>query len=466
MRLIRPARAAVERMSEMNPRTAWWRLSGLCVLVGCGSSGLIRPAPPKDPTALGKCHVAASQTSPLVTEWPASEKAHLEGMIREGAVVVAYNGCDMHLLTECRPKGTYSWQRTTLATDTIEIRNEDELYAKLPLGAASLEGELKTSGRLAVRTTVAGQMKLTGVATTDIPTDGGCAGATHVISGLSVGAFKLLAGGAASAKGSASYMGAGGGGSSKSEEVLVREAGDPKACADTTDEKPNGACQSPIQIFLWPLPKKAEDKVVDANSPEAPPPPGAIRANFIQPAADQHWRLMKGSAVVCELPCTRWVPPNHGYSLQLDTDKKEDARTLPLANDLGYTPGRTIDVVPTAGRGSVVAGWSMIFVGGVFGGVGVALLVDACPYANDNPESKAVGACAAGKAFTPIGLVVAGLGVWLTVYSRRERIDTTLVSEGSAHASIRWLPGAIAASSGGKNPVTAILGPGGLAGSF
>ena len=57
-------------------------------------------------------------------------------------------------------RGSYRWQRTTPATDTLEIDSEDELYARLPLGAASLEAELKRAGKLSVQTTVAGQLRL------------------------------------------------------------------------------------------------------------------------------------------------------------------------------------------------------------------------------------------------------------------------------------------------------------------
>jgi hypothetical protein len=45
----------------------------------------------------------------------------------------------MRLLPECRVAGEYHWQQTTAATDSLEINDADELFAKLPLGAASLE---------------------------------------------------------------------------------------------------------------------------------------------------------------------------------------------------------------------------------------------------------------------------------------------------------------------------------------
>src|SRR5882757_9755075 len=130
---------------------------------------------PTVPTELGKCRVAASQSSPLVTEWPASEKANLEVLSRNGAVAVAYSGCSLRVLPQCRVRGTYQWQRTTPSTDSLSINDSDELFAKLPLGAASLEGELKRTGKLLVKTVVAGQLRLEGTALGDVPSDGACA---------------------------------------------------------------------------------------------------------------------------------------------------------------------------------------------------------------------------------------------------------------------------------------------------
>jgi hypothetical protein len=101
-------------------------------------------------------------------------------MIGDRAVVVSYSGCEMRILDGCRVDGSYKFKRTSLAKDVIEIASEDDLYAKVPLGAASLEGELAASGRLAIRTTIAGQMKLDG-GIPELPEGGGCKGATHVI---------------------------------------------------------------------------------------------------------------------------------------------------------------------------------------------------------------------------------------------------------------------------------------------
>ena len=82
---------------------------------------------PAVPAELGKCRVAASQSSPLVTEWPASEKANLEVLSRDGAVAVAYSGCSLRVLPQCRVRGAYQWQRTTPSADSLSIDDADDV---------------------------------------------------------------------------------------------------------------------------------------------------------------------------------------------------------------------------------------------------------------------------------------------------------------------------------------------------
>jgi len=285
------------------------RLFGVLVgslgLVACGGSllgGGGEPLTAKAPEAPGgqaKCKVAASAENPLVTEWPASEKANLEARLREGGVVVSYAGCEMKLLPQCRVRGNYGWRRTTTTTDVVEIHSADELYAKLPLGAVALEGELERSGRLAVQTTIAGQLELRGW-DKQVSEDPACTGASHVVGALSVGAFKLRAGGSVAAKGGVGITGVGttGGGTQSSESVL-REAGTPDACKSSTDEAAHAECRSPIQVFLWPLPKELADRGA----------PGSVKVNFLSGNPETQYDVAINDRKLCSTPCARWVDP-------------------------------------------------------------------------------------------------------------------------------------------------------------
>jgi hypothetical protein len=223
---------------------------------GCGTGELPQAVMPNgghDTTPLAKCTVAASHDQPLVTEWPASYKARLEAMLQAGAVAVEYSGCELRIVDRCRLSGSYAWRKTTLSTDTTDINDEGELFAKLPLGAVALEGQLRASGSLHVQTTVSGQMQLVGAAADDATSGAECARATHLVTALSIGAFKLMAGGDVSGKAGVEAGPAGGHVGTKQAKSTLRAAGDPAACEKVTKTEPSPDCRSPIQIFLSPI---------------------------------------------------------------------------------------------------------------------------------------------------------------------------------------------------------------------
>jgi hypothetical protein len=431
-------------------------------LLGCGSS----PAPvvPKDPTPLAKCNVTKSQASPLVTEWPASEKAHLESLLSERVVVVSYSGCEMRILDGCRVEGTYAFKRTTLARDTVEITNEDDLYAKIPLGAASLEGELATSGRLAIHVTVAGQRRLEG-GVDELPDTPACRSATHVVTALSIGAFDMVSGGGVRAGGGIEVGGAGVGARHKAEESVLRSAGASDACRETGTDKENVDCSSPIQVFLTPVselatatgparrpeatPVPAEPTTEPAIEPIAPPPEAFQPPEPVEPAAKKEpkpwdepppdksvtvqfvppeemeegeldrWMVMSPEGdVLCKLPCTRRVGNSSGIRLQLDADRKDDIKVIELPADLGYSPGRKVQAQPDFGGGGVVVPIVTTAVGlGALGG-GVAMYIvgrdggDGCSDAEVGPSGSS-GLCYGGAIVMSAGGLAALLGgIW------------------------------------------------------
>jgi hypothetical protein len=246
-------------MTAMQRALSTFAFATFAVVVGtagCGRPMHAESAMPNgghDTSHLAKCSVAASREQPLVTEWPASYKARLEALLQGGAVAVEYSGCDLKIIDRCRLSGSYAWKKTTLSIDTTDIQDEDDLYAKLPLGAASLSGQLKTSGSLHVQTTVSGQLQLVGKSADDATSGAECSHATHLVTALSIGAFKLVAGGAAKVSGSAEYGGMSAGGSSAQTRSVLRAAGDAVSCERATKEEPSPECRSPIQIFLTPI---------------------------------------------------------------------------------------------------------------------------------------------------------------------------------------------------------------------
>jgi hypothetical protein len=302
---------------------------GAVLLLSCGSAANGPPRFPTeghDPTKLARCQVGGGAQNPLVTEWVASEKARLESLLKSQPVFVRYTGCELRLVDECRIEGGYEWIRTTLSSDTVEIRSEDELYAKLPLGAARLQGELSQSGRLMVRTRVAGQLRLAGTGVPVFPNSAACNSATHVISAVSLGAFKLMRGSRDSYGGAVGIQSVGAGLGSERAEDVVHEAGIDGACEQATAEAAHPNCASPLQLFLTP---------VNTTETQGPPrnAPDSVHITF--PKQDEAaWMLYDGNGqALCELPCDRWVPSKSRYMLR----HGEDSVRVP--DDLAFEPG-------------------------------------------------------------------------------------------------------------------------------
>ncbi|MEM9695846.1 MAG: hypothetical protein AAGA56_25105, partial [Myxococcota bacterium] len=267
MRIGKQGRSGRGKLSRRAVTTASIGL-GSSLALGCVRAPL---EPPRltDPTPLTKCQLAADQLNPLVTEWPASQKAQLERLTTEQTVVVAYSGCTMRLLDRCRWPGGYRFQRTSISEDTIEISSTDELYAKLPLGAVGLEAELSSAGRLVVHTTAVGQLRRFGP---DEPPEGAaCRGATHVIDAMSVGAFEMLRGGRATAGGGLAVGSVGAGAKRGVGEAILKRSGRRSACADT-QEDPHRDCGAPLQVFLHPLAATPARAALPSESPPAATP--------------------------------------------------------------------------------------------------------------------------------------------------------------------------------------------------
>jgi len=237
--------------------------------VACGpgnlASGLAEPPKfaPKDQT---KCGVTKSQAEPLIVEWPSSSRAQLESKARKGGVVVHYIGCEMRVLTQCSAPGKYEYSATTRKKDRIVMRDADELYANIPVGAAKLEATLAKSGQLSVDMVIVGRYEAERPRLRMDDLEGECGEATHVVSALTVGAFAFASGADAEVSASGSVLGAGGGGKSASKRDVLAEDGDPKGCdgATPSDKAPPAQCGALLRLEVMPL---GEAKKLTASCP-------------------------------------------------------------------------------------------------------------------------------------------------------------------------------------------------------
>jgi hypothetical protein len=249
-------------------------------LTGCMPGGNIAShlaTPPKyEPTDQAKCGVRKSADHPLIVEWPSADRATLEAKAQAGLVAVRYVGCEMEVLHRCKLPGKYGYTAITPKHDAVTIKDSDELYANMPVGAAKLEGTLEKSGQLQVSMTIVGRYEADRASFTPEQLDGAdCERATHVVSGMTTGAFELSAGGSATVGGGASAFGAGAGGkSTASRETLERDGHEEKCEAGSAraGEPPDG-CGAVLRLDLVPLeaPKKkvrvAEEGEADTVAP-------------------------------------------------------------------------------------------------------------------------------------------------------------------------------------------------------
>lgn len=254
-------------------------------LVACGgqpgnnaASQLVKhPEVPSD--AQAKCKVAKKQSEPLIVEWPDSARGKLESMTKRGLVAVRYEGCELEVLSQCRVKGNYGYQPITRKQSRVTIKDEDDLYASMPVGAVKLEGKLKTAGQLNVQMTIVGRYEAPGTRVFKDDLEGECNGATHVVAALTVGSFTFFAGsdaevGGGAGVGIAGINAVGGGAKSLASKETLQKDGDEASCgrSSASDKSPPEGCGALLQIEVFPIAKNAKVAAVEPVPVPVPVP--------------------------------------------------------------------------------------------------------------------------------------------------------------------------------------------------
>jgi hypothetical protein len=257
--------------------SAWVSAS---LLVGCSrppGGARLAPPPAVDPAdQLGmgnaRCSVAASHDSPFVVEWEGSQRAQLEAAIRKGVVAVRYGGCELEVVQGCTAPQPYDYAALTPKKESVEILDADELYARFPRGAVGLEADLERAGSLAVDMMLVGRLEAPSIRVEREQLQGSsCAQATHVVSGLTVGAFRLHTGSKEDIEVDLSLPGeASVGGQRLAEREELGSDGDVAACeaASSQDVQPPPGCGALIRIEVVPLGDfERQREVADASRP-------------------------------------------------------------------------------------------------------------------------------------------------------------------------------------------------------
>ena len=237
------------------------------LVAGCGggnAASRLSQAPAYEPKGQTKCSVAQSQSEPLIVEWPSSARAKVEALRNGGVIAVRYSGCELEVLERCSVKDDhYAYTGITPKRDRVTVRDEDSLYANLPLGAAKLSGTLASSGELDVSMTIVGRWAADKKVVSAQDVEGpDCGRATHYVSALTVGAFDFYAGSEAAVGAGASVVGVGAGGSSRAGRTLLDSDGKLESCdrATTADPGPPEGCGGIVRLEVVPIGEATQEK--------------------------------------------------------------------------------------------------------------------------------------------------------------------------------------------------------------
>src|SRR5215472_4974037 len=186
-------------------------LGGMAVLVACGGSGGSAAPGTKsanDVAASGMSETFAGKNKcnpknadrPFIIEWDATDMSSFESRAANDVIFVKYEGCDLKVIDSCvndSVKGAFGSYKpvdwTSGSLESLDINNEGELYAKLPLGSATLGGRVEGGEKFHMEYFVSGTRTATreAVYRADLAKVPSCKDATHFVYAYNLGAFAL-----------------------------------------------------------------------------------------------------------------------------------------------------------------------------------------------------------------------------------------------------------------------------------
>lgn len=217
-----------------------------------------------------------SHDRPFVVEWDGTDMSQLESIAAYDTVFVSYHGCDLKIVDTCRndsQKGQLGAYRpvewTSGSVEKIDVRNEGELFAKLPLGAATLASRVKGGESFVMEYFVAGTRTSTRaeIHEGELTTRPGCKDVTHYVYAYNLGAFALGSKKTTSGEASAGALGIGGGGAAASERSAEKKGGSLSACRGDSAKEVSG-CKTPIRLTLRAIAGGSATDVLAAAAPE------------------------------------------------------------------------------------------------------------------------------------------------------------------------------------------------------
>jgi hypothetical protein len=223
-------------------------IAGLSIAVnGCGGKEPIPPKPPEvtKPVeeAAPTCQKGKNDDRPLAVSLTKEEREQLRlGLADGGLLPVKYENCELVFLKDCQLNVFYEYMPASFRKERVAIRDAKDLFDAMPIHGADTWKELKRSGELGVSLIEIGRWESheKDVGKDDLRplADGGCNGATHLVTAASMGAFRLQAGAI-----------------DKAQSLLEEGVEDACAHATTYDRSPPDNCAAALRIELTPLPE-------------------------------------------------------------------------------------------------------------------------------------------------------------------------------------------------------------------
>jgi TPR repeat protein len=146
------------------------------------------PLQPVDGSPDDGCRIDGAR-KPSLARWTSAQRRALEIAMKTGIAVVAADDCrGLRLLPGCRVRGHYGYLGAAIHSTNIELSTDEEVRVNAPLADATTPAGALPLG---VETTIAGERATTRAAVGPEEPSGDCAGATHFVSVVEIGAISV-----------------------------------------------------------------------------------------------------------------------------------------------------------------------------------------------------------------------------------------------------------------------------------
>jgi formylglycine-generating enzyme required for sulfatase activity len=263
------------------------RLVGLLFIFTAGLAVTCGPvAPPAAPQSVApagfggaegesasgdQCVVPKGDTEPFVVEWDAAKRNKVKQLSTDGVLLAVHSGCGLTFLDGCGVGGGYDNVQAgdDKTADSFDIGSATQLKSRLPIGYFELYGKFKKDDRWTLEYVYANSKKAKSnlVKRSELPPQ--CAQATHYVSRIMLGAYRLRSAAAQGGAAGATVKDVGVTVESGSDAEVIRQGGEFESCKAKETPGDDGACQAIVQIYLREI---YDDGPVGATTTSAPAP--------------------------------------------------------------------------------------------------------------------------------------------------------------------------------------------------